>query len=98
MTVSTDESTRVRLSAQRALLGAISAPIRAVVVNIHGSGIRVTAYFDGEPAEEDADALSCVEAEIMADFPAHEVAVRSVRQDAPQVIYDAGYWVYQRRE
>jgi hypothetical protein len=96
--VSEEQRTRALLSVQRALLGAVSPAVRAVVVELQGSALTVTAYFDGEVSEDDIESFSCVEAEIMADFPEQRVEVRCDRRDAPQMIPAAGIWAYQRRE
>ncbi|HRN83058.1 MAG TPA: hypothetical protein PLO26_10420 [Nitrosomonas europaea] len=88
-----------RLSIQRALLGAVSANLRAVVFSIEDRQINVRFYFDGLIEESDFESASCVETEILADYQAEDtVTVECIRLDSPGVISDAGVWVYHRQE
>ena len=88
-----------RLSIQRALLGEISARLRAVVFSIAGRELDIRFYFDGPISEEDIESASCVETEIIADYEAEDIiTVRCIRLDTPQIIVDDGVWVYHRRE
>lgn len=94
-----DRRAMVLLSVQRALLGVVSAALRAVVVDYSETSITVTSYFDGEISEDDAESMSCVETEVVADFAADDrVEVRCVRCDVPHPIDGRGVWAYQRRE
>jgi hypothetical protein len=56
-----------------------------------------TTEFVGDLEDETA---SDIEAEIIASFPKHEVAVTARRYDAPADLNTAGLkvWVYRRRE
>lgn len=88
-----------RLSIQRALLGEVSSQLRAVVFSIVGRDLDIRFYFDGFIREEDAESVSCVEAEVIADSePEDTVTVHCIRLDAPEPINDNGVWVYRRRE
>lgn len=88
-----------RLSIQRALLGAVSAKLRAVVFSIEGRHIDVRFYFDGLIEEADDESASCVETEILADYESEDtVTVKRIRIDSPSLICDDGVWVYHRRE
>ncbi len=88
-----------RLSIQRALLGAVSANLRAVIFSIEDRHINVRFYFDGLIEETDFESASCVETEILADYKAEDtVTVECIRLDSPSVISDTGVWVYHRRE
>ena len=60
----------LRLSAQRALWGAITPNLRAVSADIRGTVIRWRADFDLPPTEEELELLSVAATEVIADFPA----------------------------
>jgi hypothetical protein len=88
-----------RLSIQRALLGEVSAQLRAVVFSIVNRNLNVRFYFDGMISKVDEESASCVETEILADYEPDElVTVCCIRLDAPEPIMDDGVWVYWRRE
>lgn len=88
-----------RLSIQRALLGAVSARLRAVVFSIDDRNINVRFYYDGLISKDDIESASCVETEILADYePEDTILVNCVRLDSPSPINDDGVWVYQRYE
>lgn len=60
----------LRLSMQRALLGAIYPEIRKIAVSWASySHLKVIVYLDREPNDFDRENLSIVTAEICADFP-----------------------------
>lgn len=59
----------LRLSAQRALLGAIHPEIRLVKVRRDGDSITFTAICDTPFSNITLDALTTAAAEIIADFP-----------------------------
>ena len=59
----------VRLSAQRALCGAIPNSLRAVSVEVVGQTIQVRSIFDDGCTEDDKELLSVAGTEIIADFP-----------------------------
>lgn len=99
MTPNQEASINARLSIQRALLGAVSAKLRAVVFSIQARHIDVRFYFDGLIDEADFESASCVETEILADYEAEDtVTVECIRLDFPSVISHDGVWVYHRRE
>ena len=58
----------LRLSAQRALLGNIPPSLRCASVEYRGTDIACRFVFDGEPAEDDKELLSCAATEIIADY------------------------------
>jgi len=89
----------VMLSLQRALLGEVFPALRAVTVEWGPAFVRFIGYIDGEPSEEDLESLSCVSAEVAADFSAGvDVDFEAVRCDHPQRIADDLPRVYRRRE
>jgi hypothetical protein len=58
------------ISVQRALLGAVTDKLVTVTCGFAGTEIRINAYFDSEPSEEDIEEIQCVGTEVIADFPA----------------------------
>ncbi len=90
----------LRLSAQRALLGAIHPHVRLIKVSRDGSTIRLTV-FAAEPLSDAAtDALSTASAEIVADFPDCRIEERLLVTTDPLPVEDVLVegWVYQRAE
>jgi hypothetical protein len=90
----------LRLSAQRALLRAISPDVRVVKVALDGPEIAFTVIVGRELAEAELDALSVAATEIVADFPDHRIRERIIVSADPLPTEDvlvAG-WVYQRAE
>lgn len=59
----------LRLSALRALLGAIPSSLRAVSVDVDKHTIYYRCIFDDEPTEIERDLLSVAATEVIADFP-----------------------------
>lgn len=59
----------LRLSAQRALLGAISPHIRLIKVRRSGSSITMTTIASQPLGDRAEEALSVATTEIVADFP-----------------------------
>lgn len=89
----------VLLSLQRALLGEVSPNLRAVTVSYTDSSVQFEAYFDGEISDEDREAMSMVETEVMADFPSSHVITHEVKRlDAPALIPKDRTWAYYRKE
>jgi hypothetical protein len=91
--------TRVLLSMQRALLGEVFPTLRAVTVEWGTSMVKFLAYVDGELRPEDEESLSCVSAELAADFESGvEIDYEVVRRDTPLPIEDSRTWVFRRSE
>lgn len=67
--MSTLANTNIRLSAQRALLGAIPSTLRAVSIEVSSQIIRIRNIFDDGCTESEKELLSAVGAEIASDFP-----------------------------
>lgn len=90
---------RVILSVQRALLGEVSPALRGVTVGWDEKRIAILCYYDRRISEEDREAMSCVETEVMADFPADlQIDLDVIQCDAPQEMKLLDVWVYCRRE
>lgn len=88
----------VLLSVQTALLGAVSPALRGVTVGWDEKTIKLLCYYDGSISEEDRESMSCVQTEIMADFPELEIELDVVRCDFPQEMNYLDAWVYRRSE
>ena len=62
---------RLKLSAQRALLGYVTPGLRAVSIDYDGTDIIWCCVFDSEASKERGwEEVSCAAAEVIADFPA----------------------------
>jgi hypothetical protein len=90
----------LRLSAQRALLGAIHPEVRMVKVRRDGGRITFTAICDNAFSDDALDALTTAAAEIAADFPNCDVDERIVGSTAPLPAEDVLMegWLFQRAE
>jgi hypothetical protein len=91
----------LRLSAQRALLGAIFPELRLVKVKLIDSTIFLSAIADRTPSEAAIEALSMAAAEIIADFPhcdriSEQVTVSDAELPKEDILREG--WVYQRAE
>ncbi|WP_262423345.1 hypothetical protein [Brevundimonas denitrificans] len=58
----------LRLSAQRALLGAVTPNLRSFSVEMNGGTVACQAVFEEAPAAEEIDLIQSAGAEIIADF------------------------------
>lgn len=77
----------VLLSVQRALLGHIGTAVRAIMCRWAEDEIHVRAVFDGEISDDDAEAISEAETEVIADFPSRTaVCFKLERCDHPASI------------
>lgn len=89
----------VLLTIQQALLGEVSSNLRAVMVSYAESSVRFEAYFDGEIGEEEREAMSMVETELIAQLAATETVTHElIRLDAPELLPKDRIWVYFRKE
>jgi hypothetical protein len=90
----------LRLSAQRALLGAIHPEVRLVKVKFDGSKILLTTIADRPLSEECAEAMSVAAAEIVSDFPECDLDEQVIisRGELPKEGSLSEGWVYQRAE
>ena len=93
--------TEITMSLVRALWGEISPEVRAVLARIDGpSGFSVEFYVDAEVTAQFVDDASCIETEIVADFPAaFTISHRVIRLDAPgEIPVGDAVLVYLRKE
>ncbi len=90
----------LRLSAQRALLGAIHPEIRMVKVKLAGGTIVMTAIVSEPLGAAASDALSVAATEIISDFPdldiREEIIVSAGNLPREHILVEG--WVYQRAE
>jgi hypothetical protein len=82
------------------MLGEVFPTLRAISVEWSDYLVKFFAYVDGELADEDAESLSCIAAEVTADFwSGVEIEYEVVRIDSPVRIPDTTRTrVFQRRE
>lgn len=90
----------LRLSAQRALLGAISPHIRLIKVRRSGSSITMTTIASQPIGEQAEEALSVAATEIVADFPDCQIEEQLLitSEELPRENLLEQGWVYQRFE
>lgn len=96
-----DESGEIRLSVMRALWGEVFPQLRAVVCRIEGpKEFAIEFFVDGVVTDEMVESLSCVETEVIADFPDDfQIGHKVVRLDVPERIPEGnGLLVYLRKE
>lgn len=94
-----DRRHQVLVEVQQALLGEISAQVRAVIVSYGDTSIHLDFYYDGAITEEDRESASCVETELIAVFPeSHIVTSSTHRRDYPEPIPKEMTWVFSRKE
>ena len=93
------ERSLVLLSLQRAMLGEVFPALRAVTVEWSDSAVKFWAYIDGALSDADAESLSCISAELAADFwPGVDIDYEVVRVDFPNKIDDTRTRAFHRRE
>jgi hypothetical protein len=94
------ESERDRIvvaSVRRALAGEVFPALRAVRAVCGPNAVTIVAYVDSAISPDDAEALSRVETEVMADLlPEVTVTHEVIRCDAPQPIAETGLRVFDR--
>ena len=84
---------RLLLSAQRALLGAISHPVIAVAVRADDLELVMIVQIDGSLDDDEQEALEVAASEIIADFPAATSVRVEYRSDEA---LDGALLVFQR--
>ncbi len=93
------ERAAVLLSLQAAMLGDVFPALRAITVEWSDTFVKFWAYVDGPLTEEDAESLSCISTEVIADFWEDvEIEYEAVRLDYPTKITNERLFVYHRRE
>lgn len=86
------------LSIQRALLGAVTSPLREVFASFEGKTIHLYFFYHGEISEKERDLAECAGTEVVSDFPEYMIENSITRLDAPEKISCKGRAVYSRYE
>jgi hypothetical protein len=92
---------KLLLSAQRALLGAVPANLRAVTAGWTGAQITLRFLFDGEISASDRESAQIVGTEVISDFPSPwtiEEEILRLDQPADLGAKALAHWVYLRKE
>ena len=93
------ERTRILLTLQQALLGAVTPALRGVTAGWEpGGDLTVTCYFDGDISETDEEAMEDLDTELLAGFDDRKIALELLRCDAPAPMAVRTAWVYRRHE
>ncbi|MFN4297631.1 MAG: hypothetical protein ACK4FB_12405 [Brevundimonas sp.] len=88
----------LRLSAQHALLGAVTPNLRSFSVEMNGGTVTCQAVFEKAPAAEEIDLVQSAGTEIIADFVDAKIDERFIvcgDQAMPKALT---YLIYQRHE
>ncbi|WP_022978082.1 hypothetical protein [Nevskia ramosa] len=89
----------IRLSAQRALWGAVPRSLRAFSAEVNDYVIRVRSVFDETATDEDRELLSIVGTEIIADYSsAFTITEEFLTVPASQAIQHLEILIYLRHE
>jgi len=87
------------LSVQRAFLGEIAQSVRAVAVDTSNKKVVVTIYIEDIISEDYRYDLSCVETEVLADFPNNAVEFNIIEDSmGGSKIFPNGEPIYLRKE
>ena len=93
-----ERSVHLRLSAQRALLGAISCKVRQIQVVDNGHEITFTVIVAAPLNEAETDALSVAATEIVADYSDRIIAESIIVDSGPLRKLSCAECVFQRLE
>ncbi|MEZ5485069.1 MAG: hypothetical protein R3F01_07925 [Lysobacteraceae bacterium] len=89
------------MSLMRALLGEVTPYLRAVLArDVLPDGFQIEFYVDGPSEEAFREAASCIDTEVLADFPPEiQISHRVIRLDAPiNIPVGDGLLVFLRKE
>ena len=93
------DSTSLRLSAQRALLGNVPACLRSASIQKEGNKILWRCIFDAEATEDDYELASIAGAEIIADFSSPtDIEDQIVKLPSPQKMEHLSHLIFLRHE
>ena len=100
MDVDSELHCRVLRSVVTALLGAVTPNLRAVTVHYDETSLTLEAFYDLPPSEDEQEAISIAETEVIADFPEeHSISTSITNIPAPGLIpKDRMLYVYRRKE
>ncbi len=88
----------LRLSIQRALLGAVTSNLRMVTAEGDDEEIRLYFYYHGEISEEVNELAEVAATEVISDFPKQMLDLKILRLDAPAKMPTLAEVVYRRYE
>ncbi len=93
-------SITVRLSSQRALLGAITPNVRLVTIGWDGLKLfKLKVYFATEPSEDEIEDFNIVSTEVISDIPFENDQVECILSHEPKNKLDLyQYIVFSRKE
>lgn len=80
----------------RALLGEIPFNLRAAAIKIENSVIWTYFFFQGEFSEDDWEDMSCVNTEVISDFPSVDTEIVVRRLDYPNPLPEVGLYAFSR--
>ena len=82
------QTAELRLSLNRALLGAVFPQLRAVLVRANEKSWEIRFYVDGEISDDDRESLTTAEAEVVGDMKWWTMTYSGeiIRLDAPTPI------------
>lgn len=91
---------RLKLSIQRALLGAITPNIRAIFAELIEQNIQIYFYYDGKIQVDDEENASSITSEVIADFDDEfDLDLIIKRIDYPtDIVHPDGICVFYRKE
>ena len=91
---------RIILSANRALLNAITPHLRAITIHHDDSSFIMRAYYDKGATVEETEILDAANAEIIADlYPAIENwSFEVVEKPYPEEMNSLTEWIFKRHE
>lgn len=89
---------RLLLSVQRALLGAIGTSVLAVYVDLHEDDIDIVVFAEDRLPEDEREELNTAESEVWADYgPTTVVNVKIIENaQQPCVCPESGDWAFIR--
>ena len=101
--MSTITSAKIIASVNRALWGEVPATLRSVQFKATGRRLGLRFVFDRVPTSGERDTMSCITAEIAADFPnlaiAEDVVAEATKGRLSHAVVPAGWQVaYARKE
>ena len=88
----------LRLSAQHALLGAVTPNLRSFSVEMNGGTVTCQAVFEEVPAAEEIDLVQSAGTEIIADFVDAKIDERFIVCDDQAMPKALTYLIYPRHE
>jgi hypothetical protein len=90
---------KVMLALQVALLGEITANMRAVAAIYDDTTLRFQIFFDGRATGDEHESVSSIESGLLALFPAeHEILGQWVQLEFPHPLPKDVHFAYRRKE